>query len=346
MTLRTIKLLEPQFPNRSTGIINGEASGILNWNDIPYPQFYEVFKNHRGNYWIPEEVSMKNDIKTWGNLTEKEQEAFKRVIGLLAILDSVQTNLIFRMSNYVTDPSVHAVLTEIARQEATHNQSYSYVLSSIETLQEQNRIFDMARTDPEVMNRNQLIVDLYDDFDENPTPLSFAKALVGSIILEGINFYSGFAFFYNLARQNKMVGTSTMISYIQKDEMQHGHFISMLLRATLAENPEIDEDGSFSKFVYDIIEKAVELEIRWSHEVLDGIDGVDLVEMDGYIKYIANKRLRQLGLDELFEGYDENVMPWIKAYSDEAMNEVKTDFFEGTSRSYSKVSDDNGFDDL
>lgn len=344
--MRKIRLLEPDNPNRSTGIVDGYTSGVLNWNDIPYPQFYEIYKSLRSNFWTPEEISMAKDIKKWNELDDAEKKAYKRIIGLLAILDSVQTNLIARVSDYITDTSVHANFVEIASQEVIHNQSYSYVLSSIVNLEEQNEVFDSARTDPEIMKRNQLIIDMYDEFDDNPTPLTLAKALLGSIILEGINFYSGFAFFYNLARQQKMVGTSTMISYIQRDEMQHGHFISMVLRALLAENPEIDRNGEFTDFVYKTIDEAVQLEITWSHEVLSDVKGIDLVEFDGYVKYIANKRVRQLGMDDLYEGYDENVMPWVKSFSDDSMNNTKTDFFEQKSRSYGKLSDDNGFDDL
>ena len=120
----------------------------------------------------------------------------------------------------------------------------------------------------------------------------------------------------------------------------------MVLRALLAENPEIDRNGEFSDFVYKTIDEAVQLEINWSHEVLSDVKGIDLVEFDGYVKYIANKRVRQLGMDDLYEGYDENVMPWVKSFSDESMNNTKTDFFEQKSRSYGKLSDDNGFDDL
>src|SRR5699024_6727992 len=110
------------------------------------------------------------------------------------------------------------------------------------------------------------------------------------------------------------------------DEMQHGHFIAMFLRALLAENPEIDKDGKFTEFALETIDKAVQLEIEWSREVLGDIDDLVLYEMEGYVKYIANKRVGQLGLPELYEGYDENVMPWIQAYSDEAMNGTKSDF--------------------
>ncbi|MDC3413934.1 ribonucleotide-diphosphate reductase subunit beta [Terrihalobacillus insolitus] len=346
MKLQRIKLLQPMNPNRSTGLLNGKASGILNWNDIAYPQFYEVYKNLLSNFWRPEEINMTNDVKQWETLSVEERRAFKRINGLLASLDSMQTRLIFEAGLFVSDPSVHAILAVISQQEAVHNQSYSYIFSSLVPLHEQNEIFDMARTDKKVQKRNQLILDVYEAFRENPTPYTLAKALVASIVLEGLNFYSGFAFFYHLARKQKMVGTSTMIAYIQKDEMQHGHFISMLLRAILTEHPEIDKDGEFTKFVYEFFEKAVELEIEWSQEVLHDIEDLDLYEMEGYIKYIANKRLRILGLSDLYEGYDENTMLWIKAYSDEAMNETKTDFFEQKSRTYAKVSDDNGFDEL
>nr|BDD45020.1 ribonucleoside-diphosphate reductase subunit beta [Bacillaceae bacterium] len=346
MKINRIRLLTPSHPNRSTGLLNGKASGILNWNDIPYPQFYDMYKKLLGNFWQPSEINLSKDIKQWKELSRAERRAFKRINGLLASLDSMQTRLILEAGLYVSDPSVHAILAVISQQEAVHNQSYSYVFSSLVPLHEQNEVFDMARTDPIVQKRNQIILDLYEEFRENPIPLTLAKALVGSIILEGINFYSGFAFFYHLARNNKMVGTSTMISYIQKDEMQHGQFVSMLLRALLGEHPDIDKDGSFTKFTYEMFEKAVELEIEWSRDVLEEIYDLDLYELEGYIKYIANKRLGILGLEELYEGYDENVMLWIKAYSDEAMDDTKTDFFEQKSRQYAKVSDDNGFDEL
>lgn len=346
MQLEKIRLLTPEFPNKSTRLVNGKASGILNWNDIPYPQFYDSYKNLQSNFWRPSEINMSDDIKQWGTLDESERIAFKRINGLLASLDSIQTRVITEVGLFVTDPSVHAILAVIGQQEATHNESYSYVFSSLVPLKEQNEIFDMARTDPSIIKRNKLILDVYEEFRANPTPETMAKCLVASIILEGINFYSGFAFFYYLAKRQKMVKTSTMISYIQKDEMQHGHFIAMFLRALLAENPEIDEDGSFSKFAVELIDEGVQLEIEWSAEVLRDLEEMDLDEMDGYIKYIANKRVGQLGLPVLYPGHEENNMLWIKAYSDEAMNATKSDFFEQKARTYSKVSEDNGFDDL
>src|SRR5690625_916328 len=108
--------------------------------------------------------------------------------------------------------------------------------------------------------------------------------MVYTALLEGMFFYSGFAFFYNMARHNKMVGTSTMVSYINRDELEHGRFISELFRATLAENPQFNNE-EFTTFVYDSFEQSVNLEIEWSHYVLKGIPTIDLKEMSGYIKY-------------------------------------------------------------
>ena len=73
-------------------------------------------------------------------------------------------------------------------------------------------------------------MEIYNAFAERPTIENIIKVLIYSTLLEGLFFYSGFAFFYNLARQNKMVGTSTMISYINRDELEHGRFISELVQ--------------------------------------------------------------------------------------------------------------------
>ena len=108
----------------------------------------------------------------------------------------------------------------------------------------------------------------------------------------------------------------------------------------------IDENGQFSQFVYDTMAEAVDLEIEWCEYVLRDLDGLDVSEMRDYVKYLANKRIRVIGLNDLYEGFDEDVMPWIRAYSDDSLNATKSDFFEQKSRSYAKVTDANGFDDL
>ena len=192
---------------------------------------------------------------------------------------------------YATDPSVQSIMAVIAQQEAVHNESYSYVLSSVVSLDQQNKAFEFGRTDEILLKRNKNIAKYYNDFVENPTTENILKTLTYTTLLEGLFFYSGFAYFYNLARYNKMVGTSTMISYINRDELEHGRFISELFRATLSENPELNNEELIG-WVYEQFKESVELEIEWSEYVLADIEGIELEEMHGYIKYRANKMLR------------------------------------------------------
>lgn len=342
--LKKIKLLNPEYPNKSTGIINGQASGILNWNDIAYPQMYRIYHTLLGNFWKAQEINMQDDIKQWDSLTEVEKDIFLRVNTQLASLDSLQTPTMTSVMDYVTDPSFKAIFAVISQQEAVHNESYSYILSSLIPLSEQIERFNQAKDDPIVRKRNEIILEAYEKFRQTPTPQHLFELGVHSINLEGIYFYAGFAFFYHLARQQKMMKTSTMISYIQRDEMQHAYFIAQFIRILLTENPELNTDEN-SEYVYSSIDKAVQLEKEWARYILKDIEGIDLEEFEGYVEYLANKRFRQLGLPNRYKGR-ENPMPWIHVFSDEMMNETKSDFFEQKSRTYTKVSESNGFDEL
>ena len=303
-----------------------------------------MYKRLVGNYWQADEVNMSADVKQFPNLSEKEKDAYLKIIGLLSTLDAPQTKIALLLSLYATDPSVQSIMAVIAQQEAVHNESYSYVLSSVVSLKEQNESFELGRKDPILLKRNDHIMKQYNEFVEKPTLDNILKVMIFTALLEGMFFYSGFAFFYNLARNNKMVGTSTMISYINRDELEHGRFITELYRATLAENPELNTEER-ADWVYEQFKKSVELEIEWSNYVLSDIEGINMREMEGYIKYRGNKMLRMLGLSELWSDSVENPMKWIRAYVDN-FDGTKTDFFEQQSRQYTKTSDINGFNDL
>ena len=342
--LTKIKLLNPEYPNKSTGVINGKSSGLLNWNDIAYPKMYEMYQTLLANFWKAQEINMQDDIKQWDSLSDHEKDVFLRINTQLASLDSLQTPTMSQVMDYVTDASFKAIFAVISQQEAVHNESYSYILSSLVPIGEQNERFNQANQDPIVRKRNQHILDAYEEFRQNPTPQTLFQLCVNSINLEGIYFYAGFAFFYHLARQQKMLKTSTMISYIQRDEMQHAYFISQFIRILLTENPDLHTEENI-EYVYRTIDKAVQLEKEWAHYILADLNGIDLKEFDGYVEYLANKRLRQLGMNNLYEERT-NPMPWIQVFSDEMMNDTKSDFFEQKSRTYTKVSQSNGFDEL
>ncbi|RBW70334.1 ribonucleotide-diphosphate reductase subunit beta [Bacillus taeanensis] len=343
-TLIQRKLYDTKAPNASTGIINGKSSNVLNWDDVRFTWAYPMYKNMLANFWTPMEINMSTDAKQWLDLTEEEQTTFKKIIGLLAFLDSIQTDYSGKVGEYLTDSSLAALMQVLSFQEVVHNQSYSYVLSSLVPKHEQDQIFEYWKHDEVLLERNNFIAKGYEAFVENQTPENFLKSIVYDVILEGLFFYAGFAFFYNLARNQKMVSSSTMINYINRDEQLHVNLFTNIFKETLKENPELDTK-ELRQFVTNTFTKAAELEIKWGNYIVGNkFDGINQSDLEDYIKFMANKRCHELGCERPFEGYRENPMKWIKAYQD--TNAGKTDFFEQKSRQYTKVSDDNGFDDL
>ncbi|SDW57675.1 ribonucleoside-diphosphate reductase class Ib beta subunit [Paenibacillus sp. PDC88] len=333
-------------PNKSTRIVNGECSGILNWDDIRMPKMYKLYKVLIGNHWIPDEIPMNADkMQFEEELSEQEQTAYLKIIGLLGVLDSMQSMYVADVKDYLTDSSLQAICGIIGQQEIIHNQSYTYVLSSIADYETQKEVFEYWKTDEVLLKRNLFIRELYQDFRDNPTPQTFFKSLVADIILEGLDFYTGFAFFYSLARvgSQRMMRTAEMASYIQRDERQHVYFFSEVFKQLLKDYPELNTEENM-QWTVETFRTAVDLEIAWSHHVLGELDNVDLDEFESYVKWVANQRLVMMGLGKHFEG--ENVMPWIRPFSDEALNATKTDFFEAKSKQYAKVSTANGFDKL
>lgn len=214
--LEVVHVLNPAKPNKSTALFGGESSGILNWNDIKYPHFYKTYKEILGKFWQADEVDMTQDVKQFPELTPQERDAYLKIIGLLSTLDGPQTKVALLISLYATDPSVQSIMAVIAQQEAVHNESYSYVLSSVTELSTQIESFETGRQDEVLLERNERIVEVYNNFAANPTIENMLKSMVYTALLEGMFFYSGFAFFYNMARNQKMVGTSTMVSYINR----------------------------------------------------------------------------------------------------------------------------------
>ncbi|NLP49650.1 ribonucleotide-diphosphate reductase subunit beta [Bacillus sp. RO1] len=343
--LKTRILMDVEAPNRSTKIINGKSSNVLNWDDVAFSWAYPKYKKMLANFWSPFEINMSQDIKQFPHLSPQEQEAFLKIIGLLALLDSIQTDYAGKVADYLTDSSLNALMIMLAQQEVIHNHSYSYVLSSLVPRKKQEEVFEYWRTEPILRKRNDFITDGYKAFSETPSVENLLKSIVYDVILEGLFFYSGFAFFYHLARNQKMVSSSTMINYINRDEQIHVDLFVKIFKEVLQEYPEHNTE-SLELFVEETFQQAAQLEIEWARHIIGNqFAGIELEDVEAYIKFYANVRAHQLGFERPFEGYRTNPLKWIKAYEDVDLG--KSDFFEQKSRQYTKVNVvDNGFDEL
>ena len=317
-------------------MINGNTTNLNDFNNVKYTWTTEWYRNAMNNFWIPEEINLFQDLKDYKILDQYEKTAFDKVLSFLIFLDSIQTANLPYIGEYITANEINLCLTIQAYQEAIHSQSYGYMLDSICSPEERTNILYQWRDDEHLLARNKFIGDLYNEFQENKDPYSLVKTMVANYILEGVYFYSGFMFFYNLGRNGKMPGSVQEIRYINRDENTHLWLFRNMLLELKKEEPELFDEAHIAE-ITEMVKKGVEQEIAWGQYVIgDSIPGLNGKMVEDYIRYLGNLRYRSLGLPNLYEGYEKEPesMKWVSQYAD--ANMVKTDFFEARSTAYAK----------
>ena len=136
-----------------------------------------------------------------------DRRAYDKILSFLIFLDSIQTANLPNISEYITANEVNLCLSIQAFQEAVHSQSYSYMLDTICEPQERNEVLYQWKEDSHLLKRNEFIGNLYNAFQEEKSPRMLIRTIIANYILEGIYFYSGFMFFYNLGRNHLMPGS-------------------------------------------------------------------------------------------------------------------------------------------
>ena len=234
------KLIFNEKGDRGTqSMIEGNTTNLREWNRIKYDWANQMYRTMLNNFWIPEEISLNEDIKQFPYLTDSERRAFDKIISFLNFLDSIQSENLPNLSRYVTASEVASLLNIQAFQEEIHAQSYSYILDTVTNPVTRDRIYDEWRTDKTLLARNRFIADNYQRFSDDPTEQNFVRSVMANYILEGIYFYSGFSFFYTLARQGKMTATSTIFKYINRDEVTHLVLFQNIIKELRHERPDL-----------------------------------------------------------------------------------------------------------
>ena len=317
-------------------MINGNTTNLNDFNNMKYGWVSEWYRQAMNNFWIPEEINLAQDLKDYNKLEEAEKTAYDKILSFLIFLDSIQTANLGNINNYVTASEINLCLTIQAFQEAVHSQSYSYMLDTICSPEKRNEILYQWKDDEVLLERNKFIGAQYNSFLEEPTVENLVKTVMANYILEGIYFYSGFMFFYNLERNGKMPGSAQEIRYINRDENTHLWLFRSIIRELMKEEAEVFTE-ELKEELRQMMKIGVENEINWGkYEIGDKIQGINSNLIESYIKYLGNRILKEIGFEAIFEGYDENPAKWVDILAD--ANSVKTDFFEAKSTAYAKAS--------
>lgn len=320
----------------SRRMIGGNTTNLNDFNNMKYSWVSNWYRQAMNNFWVPEEINLGQDIKDYPHLPKAERRAYDKILSFLVFLDSIQTANLPNVSAYITANEVNLCISIQIFQEAVHSQSYSYMLDTICQPQERNDVLYQWKNDEHLLKRNKFIGDLYNAFQEEQSVVNFMRVVIANYILEGIYFYSGFMFFYNLGRNNLMPGSAQEIRYINRDENTHLWLFRNIVQELRKENPELFTE-ELQNMYREMIKEGCEQEIAWGQYVIgDDVQGLTKDMIASYIKYLGNLRASNIGLERIYEGHDEEPesMQWVSQYSN--ANLIKTDFFEARSTAYAK----------
>ena len=321
---------------RERRMINGNTTNLNDFNNMKYSWVSDWYRQAMNNFWIPEEINLGKDRKDYPLLSLSERRAYDKILSFLVFLDSIQTANLPAISEYVTANEVNLCLAIQTFQEAVHSQSYSYMLDTICEPQTRNEVLYQWKNDSHLLERNTFIGNLYNEFQTDKSSLAFMKTVIANFILEGIYFYSGFMFFYNLGRNHKMTGSSQEIRYINRDENTHLWLFRNLILELKKEEPELFIPEYVGQY-RNMIKEGCEQEIAWGiYAIGDEVPGLTKEMITDYIKYLGNLRCESLGWERIYEGHENEPesMSWVSQYSN--ANLIKTDFFEARSTAYAK----------
>ncbi len=305
-------------------IINGQTD-VNQLVPFKYKWAWEKYLSACANHWMPQEVNMSRDIATWkdpNGLTEDERRIIKRNLGFFVTADSLAANNItLGTYRHITAPECRQFLLRQAFEEAIHTHAYQYIVESLGL--DEGEIFNAYHEVASIRDKDEFLIPFIDaimDPNFHTGTLESDQTLLKSLIvfaclMEGLFFYVGFTQILALGRQNKMTGAAEQYQYILRDESMHCNFGIDLINQIKLENPQL-WTPAFKAEIKALFERAVELEYRYAEDTMPrGVLGLNASMFKGYLRYIANRRATQIGLEALFPN-EENPFPWMSEMID------------------------------
>lgn len=305
-------------------IINGSAD-VNQLVPFKYKWAWEKYLASCANHWMPQEVNMSRDIELWKNpngLTDDERRVIKRNLGFFVTADSLAANnIVLGTYRHITAPECRQFLLRQGFEEAIHTHAYQYIVESLGL--DEGEIFNAYHEVTSIREKDEFLIPfietLTDPHFTTGTPENDQKLLKSLIVfaclMEGLFFYVGFVQILALGRQNKMTGAAEQYQYILRDESMHCNFGIDLINQLKLENPHL-WTPQLRDEIRELFKQAVELEYRYAEDTMPrGVLGLNAPMFKGYLRFIANRRAQQIGLDALFPA-EENPFPWMSEMID------------------------------
>lgn len=297
------------------------------YKPFKYPWAVDFATSHEKIHWGEWEAKLHEDVAQWkgGHITQEEKNHITSILRLFTQSDvAVGTNYINLFLPKFKNNEIRAMLTSFVNREFVHQRAYALLNDTLGLPEEEYRAFleyEELKTKIEFMQ----------DADTH-TLHGLGKALAQSACNEGMSLFSAFIMLLNYQRVGKMKGMCEIVEWSIRDESMHVEGMTRLFREFCNEHPKVVTD-EFKKSIYQMFRDAVALEdkvIDLAYSEKSEIEGLKAQEVKDYIRYIADRRLIQLGLKGNF-GVKTNPIPWL----DWVVNgDSLKNFFEGTVTDY------------
>ena len=295
-----------------------------------YTWAYDAWLKQQQIHWLPEEVPLADDVRDWKhNLTASEKNLLTQIFRFFTQADIEVNNCYMQHYSQVFKPTeVKMMLAAFSNMETVHIAAYSHLLDTI----------GMPEQEYSAFMKYKEMKDKYDYMHKfgiaTKKDIATTLAVFGGFT-EGLQLFASFAILLNFQRFGKMKGMGQIVAWSVRDESLHTASIIKLFRTFVQENPEVwDED--LKGRLYEACATIVHFEDAFIDLAFEmgNIEGLTSREVKRYIRYIADRRLSQLGLKDIYM-IDDNPLPWL----DEILNGVEhTNFFENRVTEYSKAS--------
>ena len=295
-----------------------------------YPWAFEAWQTQQRIHWLPDEVSMADDLKDWNNkLTDAEKNLLMQIFRFFTQMDIGVNNCYMQYYGRLFQPiEIRMMLSAFSNIETVHIQGYSYLLETLGIPDTEYQAFLSYKAMSEKWEYMQDFGG--DSLQDIALTLAFFSGFG-----EGVQLFASFVMLMNFPRFNKMKGMGQIVSWSIRDETLHVHSMTHLFRTLIEEHPFLWTEALREK-IKRVCEKIVSLEdsfIDLAFE-LGPIEGLTAESTKKYIRYIANRRLSQLGLPAMYD-VKKDPLPWMEEMT---TGLEFTNFFENRATEYAKAS--------
>jgi ribonucleoside-diphosphate reductase beta chain len=305
-------------------VINGQTD-VNQLVPFKYHWAWDKYLAGCANHWMPQEVSMSRDIAQWKDstaLSDDERLIVKRNLGFFVTADSLAANnIVLGTYRHITAPECRQYLLRQAFEEAIHTHAYQYIVESLGF--DESEIFNAYQEVTSIRAKDDFLIPFIETLTDPEFKTGTTEAdqqllrslIVFACMMEGLFFYVGFVQILALGRQNKMQGAAEQYQYILRDESMHCNFGIDLINTIKIENPHL-WTPAFRDEIRGLMQQAVELEYRYAEDTMPrGVLGLNAAMFKEYLRFIANRRLQQIGIDALYLGAS-NPFPWMSEMID------------------------------